>query len=203
MPSASSWLAIAIGLAIGVLIGAARQYVQHKARTWSRPLGVVFIAVFQVGFGVILLGVLALMAAEAIANFEQLQAELKRSGTSAQSMLPALLTTGATSLIGGWGLLRGTGWGWRLTMFAIGLGIARNLLAMGLDSVILEQQGAAFFYSQHLVRTAFNVTMLIYLYRVRVLQHCSLSLAPMSHLLSLVVSVVLSFALEIGLRLLR
>jgi hypothetical protein len=201
MPDASSILAAAIGLTLGGLIMVVAAYLRRKSQTGVRPAGLALIAVFQLAFGTILFAGLLFMVAAAIDDLDKLRADFKRFGGKPEDMMARLMATSGMSLLAGWGLWRGTSWGWRFAMFAIANGIARNLLSLVLDRTNLAQQGASFFYTQHLTRASFNLVMLTYLYRPVVFEHCHLSLRRAAHAGSLAALVTLSFIVEIGLRL--
>jgi hypothetical protein len=202
MPEASSILAIAIGLGIGLSIGGILKYLRANARLSGRPVGVTLIAVFQFGTGTLLLLVCLLVGYEAIKDFKELEAGLKRVGAHPQTFFAEVMATSLTLLLGGWGLWRGTSWGWRFALFAVACGVVRNLLALGFDGGALERQGAAAYFVQHLARAGFNVFLMTYLYRDRVLDHFHLSVERLSHLRSLLVTVALSLALDVSLRML-
>lgn len=193
MPDASSMLAIAIGAVLGILIVLVWAFIQRLSQRGNRPVGVTIIAAFQLGVGALLLLILLAMVVALAMGMDS-----KELGKHPGGVVATALTMSLTSLLGGWGLWRGTMWGWHFAIFAIACGVARNLLCLLLDVGPLERQGATFFYTQHVGRAGFNLLMLAYLYRSSVFDYCSLCLSRMASARSLAVSVVLSFALEIG-----
>lgn len=191
-------IALLVGLALGVAIHLVIAYLERLSRQRGRPIGLTIIAMLQFGIGVVALIAFCFATASVLTRYEELQVKLRPVALSPEQVLAGLLMMSALALMASIGLWYGTPRGWKIAVFAIGCGVARNLISLMLDWEMIAALGHSgyFYYLQHGCRAGVGVVMLIYLYRAKVLRYCSLPVARLRHTWALLNSLAASIALE-------